>query len=167
MKNIWILTLLIISISFVIGGETIENIRSELDGEQIVILYDFPDAAKDKIYSVNITCSIDGADPMKLVSVTGDVGDNVKGGMDRKAVWDVLNDVDEIGSAEFFVSANLKAGQEADLAEKQVQKKNGSFRDKKWWKIAKWTGISAATLVVIVIIVDSMGGDDEGDDEDW
>ena len=91
------------------NAQTVENIRTQQDGEKINIYYQIANSNKDQLFRVSISCRINNKNKITLKTVNGDVGDNVKGGeKEYKAVWDVLKDVDELTNAEFFVRSELK-----------------------------------------------------------
>ena len=84
------------------------GIKVVQDGEKINIFYKIDGSKSDQLYTVTITCKMGGKEKFVLKSVTGDVGENIKGGKkEYKAVWDVLKDVDELTEAEFFVKPVL------------------------------------------------------------
>ena len=95
--------------SMFVKSQTVENIRTQQDGEKINIYYQIANSNKDQLFRVTISCRINNENKIILKTVTGEVGDNVKGGEEEyKAVWDVLKDVDELTNAEFFVRIELK-----------------------------------------------------------
>jgi len=57
---------------------------------------------------VTVLCSIDGGLRSELRSISGDIGENVIGGRsDYMILWDVLSDVSEVNSVDFFIKAEL------------------------------------------------------------
>ena len=102
MKKITII-LTILFYSLTIFSQTVENIRTELDGEKINIYYQINDTTKDQTYNVIIHCSVDDKKKIKLKSVTGDVGFVEYGKKEYKIVWDVLAEIDGLETAEFFI----------------------------------------------------------------
>ena len=91
-----------------IFGQTVENIRVEPDGESIKISYRIGGSTESQLYDVYLTCSMDGGSRFEPRSVIGDVGRNIRGGRSYYTViWDVFKDVEEVGSAEFFVRVVL------------------------------------------------------------
>lgn len=84
----------------------VTDIVAERDGDNINILYSIVDKDINAVYKVHISATIDGKAPIGLRSVSGDVGDNVRGGKARyKIVWEVLKEVNQIGTAEFSITA--------------------------------------------------------------
>lgn len=105
MKNFLLLTCLMVSGIYLFGQK---DIKVEQDGEKINIFYKIDGTKSEQLYSVTISCKMGGKEKIVLKNVTGDVGENIKGGKkEYKAVWDVLKDVDELTEAEFFVKAVL------------------------------------------------------------
>ncbi len=89
-------------------AQTVENIRVEQEGEKLIIHYRIGGSTAEQLYFVTLTCSVDGGTPFKPVSVIGDVGANIRGGKSYNTiVWDVFEDMEEIGSVEFFVKVDL------------------------------------------------------------
>ncbi|MEN8120268.1 MAG: hypothetical protein ABFS35_07975 [Bacteroidota bacterium] len=89
-------------------AQTVENIHTEQVGEKINIYYQIKNSGDDQIFHVTISCLINNSKKIILKSITGDVGDNIIGGKEGyKAIWDVLQDVDELTNAEFFVKIEL------------------------------------------------------------
>lgn len=89
-------------------AQTVENIRVEQEGEKLNIHYRIGGSTAGQLYFVTLTCSVDGGTPFEPVSVIGDVGANIRGGKSYNTiVWDVFDDMEEIGSVEFFVKVEL------------------------------------------------------------
>jgi hypothetical protein len=89
-------------------SQTVENIRVDTQGEEIRVTYRIGGSTESQLFNVTLSCSMDGGPRFEPASVMGDVGANIVGG---KAVytilWDVFEDVDEVGNAEFFVRVDL------------------------------------------------------------
>jgi hypothetical protein len=91
-----------------LSAQTVENIRVEQEGENLLIHYRIGASTADQLYDVKLTCTIDNGPVYEPKSVIGDVGKNIRGGKSfNTIVWDVFEDVDEIGSVEFFVEVVL------------------------------------------------------------
>lgn len=115
-------------------SQTVENISTKQVGDQIEVYYNIAGSNEKQTFLVTIMCAIDNKEKIVLKSITGDVGDNIEGGKSQyKATWDVLKDVEELNSAEFFVKIELKkedkkvTAQEPALNNKWVVGYNGSF----------------------------------------
>jgi len=76
-----------------INAQQIQNIRFEQEGKKINIYYDLIGEAVD-VYNVEIYCSYDGGNTWgkPLKHVTGDTGENIKSGINKFIIWDVLVD---------------------------------------------------------------------------
>ena len=117
------LLLLILSVSLanLLSAQTVENIRVEQDGENLNIHYRIGGSTSEQLYFVTLTCSIDGGPVFEPKSVIGDVGANIRGGKSfNTVVWDVFEDVDEVGSVEFFVKVDLTKDESVREAVKQT-----------------------------------------------
>jgi len=94
--------------SIISNAQTVEQIRVEQDGDNLKVHYRIGGSTADQLYFVTLTCSIDGGPEFEPRSVMGDVGANIRGGKSfNTVVWDVFEDVEEIGSVEFFVKVDL------------------------------------------------------------
>ena len=126
MKNLF--TLLLVFFTVQSFAQTVENIRVEQDGENLKIHYRIGGSTAKELYFVTLHCSIDGAAPFEPKSVIGDVGANIRGGKSfNTIVWDVFEDVEEIGSVEFFVKVDLTSVDGApvpSLSQPQVASEN-------------------------------------------
>lgn len=90
-------------------AQTVENIRTEQDGEKINIYYQIANTNNKQLFRVTISCLVNESNRITLKSITGDVGDFVIGGKNEyKVIWDVLKDVDELTNAKFFVKIEIK-----------------------------------------------------------
>lgn len=120
-------------IAFLIGifslisqAQTVQDIRVEQEGSDkgvnLVVYYKIANSNNKQLFDVTISCLVNNAEKKKLQFVTGDVGSNIPGGkQEYKVVWDVLKEVDELTSAEFFVDIVLKkAPDNKPVANKQV-----------------------------------------------
>lgn len=106
--------LLLLSLLFIAMAarlQTVENIRGEQKGDKIHIHYNITGADENQYFRVIVSGRINDGPKKKLESVTEDVGKGVKGGKDEYvAVWDVLEDVNELNSADFFVRIEVLKG---------------------------------------------------------
>jgi len=101
MKKIIFSGILICSCFFSFA-QTLENVFSEQDGDKIIIYYTISDAKPGQTFDISVSCSTENK-RFVLKSVSGDVGPNITPGANKKIIWDVLKDVDQLGSAKFFV----------------------------------------------------------------
>jgi hypothetical protein len=89
-------------------AQTVENIRVEQEGDNILVHYRIGGSSEAQVYSVKLDCSVDGGSKFEPATVIGDVGENIRGGKSNYTItWDVFEDLDGIGEAEFFVSVEL------------------------------------------------------------
>lgn len=89
-------------------AQTVENIRVEQDGENILVHYRIGGSTDAQTFKVDLSCSIDGGMQFEPITVIGDVGENIRGGKSNYTItWDVFEDLDEIGEVEFFVKVDL------------------------------------------------------------
>lgn len=89
-------------------AQTVENIRVDQDGENILVHYRIGGSTDMQTFEVLLSCSIDGGRRFDPISVIGDVGENIRGGKSNYTItWDVFEDLEEIGEVEFFVTVNL------------------------------------------------------------
>jgi len=114
-KRSVILTLFVLSMVILIPGissawEEVENVRMEQVGDDVHIYYDLRGDA-DK-YNVTVRGSSDGGRnyrlPMKTVS--GDVGNDVLPGSNKKIIWKALKDAEELEGDEFVFEVEAVSG---------------------------------------------------------
>ena len=91
-----------------IFSQSVENVRFEQQGDQIMIYYDLITDDTKGNYSVNAYYTLDyGNTFLPLKSVTGDAGRNISTGKQKKIVWNVLDDVYELtGEIKFKITAS-------------------------------------------------------------
>lgn len=95
-----------------VSAQTVENVQVEQNGEKLNINYRIGGSTSEQVYFVTLTCSIDGGPVFEPKSVIGDVGANIRGGKSfNTVIWNVFNDVDEVGDVEFFVKVDLISGE--------------------------------------------------------
>ena len=99
-------------ISYLSFSQTVENIRVEAEGDNIKINYRIGGSTDAQLYTVVLSCSMDGGPRFEPSAVIGDVGQNIRGGRSYYTViWDVFEDLDEVGEVEFFVKLVLTSDQ--------------------------------------------------------
>jgi hypothetical protein len=107
MKKLSLLVALL-GISYLSISQTVENIRVQPEDDKIRITYRIGGSTQFQTYNVELTCSMDGGPRFEPRSVEGDVGENITGGKSiYMVIWDVFEDVDEVGYAEFFVKVDM------------------------------------------------------------
>jgi hypothetical protein len=108
MRRIAASFLFLISLFPIINSQTVDSIRLEQSGDLIKVHYKILNSNPNQIFRVSVLCSINGGLKSQLNSLSGDFGENVIGGRgDYLILWDVLKDVEELTSAEFFIKAEL------------------------------------------------------------
>lgn len=91
--------------------QSVQNVRFNQAGEKVVILYDLNDiTGTKKSCSVKVFYTLDdGKTYIPVESAYGDVGNNINPGKDKRVIWNVLNDTDELtGEIKFKVTASRK-----------------------------------------------------------
>jgi hypothetical protein len=117
----FILIFLFIFSSVFSYSQKIENVSFKQDGDKIIVTYDLVNGTVSKYFEVSIEMSSDGgsnfSDIMKTVS--GDAGENIQPGKNKKITWDVLKDVKELNGNNFVfkVSATGTGSTETVKAE--------------------------------------------------
>lgn len=100
-------------------AQRIENVHPEIIEDKIHIYYDLIDIAADQPVIVRVFISTDGGktygEPLK--SVTGDVGIVVGSGENKRIVWNVFEEVDEL------ISENVKFMIKADLLQSDKERR--------------------------------------------
>jgi len=88
--------------------QTVDSVRAERIGNLVKIKYILLNSNPDQHFTIKVYCSINGGLRFEPESLSGDIGENITGGRSEYIViWDVLKDVEELTSAEFFVRAKL------------------------------------------------------------
>lgn len=97
-----------LSLSYFAQSQTVEGIQVKSVDEKIVINYRIGGSTIYHMYNITLTCSIDGGPRFEPKSVIGDVGRNIAGGKSYYTIeWDVFQDLDEVGNAEFFIKVDM------------------------------------------------------------
>ena len=97
MKKFTLLTAFLAFIIIAVNAQTITNVRFEQLGKLIDVYYDL-EANESKTYTVTMFCSKDGGKTwgLPIKKGSGDVGDNVKPGTNKKVTWDVLKEQEKL-----------------------------------------------------------------------
>lgn len=89
-------------------SQTVENIRVKSENDLIVITYRIGGSTIYQKYNVTLTCSMDGGPRFEPKTLEGDFGRGIAGGKSINTIyWDVFQDLDEVGNAEFFIKVDL------------------------------------------------------------
>jgi len=102
MKHILLSCLFLISLGTFGQSATIKKI--ELNGEKIIVYYDLDDNNPNNEYQMNLYASKDKFSA-PLTKVKGDVGSDVKPGLDRKIEWNLIQ---EYGSYKGKISLEIR-----------------------------------------------------------
>lgn len=88
--------------------QSVENVRFEQQGDQIIILYDLNADDHKGNFSVDAYYTLDhGKNYIILKTVSGDAGTGIIAGKGKRIVWNVLDDVYELtGEIKFKVTAS-------------------------------------------------------------
>jgi len=144
MKQLFLLLACFI-FSLGVTAQTIENIRVEPDGENILVHYRIGGSTDAQTFKVYLNCSVDGGKKFAPKTVIGDVGENIRGGKSNYTIiWDVFEDMDEIGEAEFFVSFDLTSDLTKDLV--QTDRAHRSLVEKENTGIDVFLAYTGSTL---------------------
>lgn len=107
MKKTLVSILLMVSF-FALRAQKVDSIRVEQTGDLVKVHYKILNSNPNQVFRVSVFCSINGGLRSVPNSLSGDFGENVIGGRASYMVlWDVLKDIDELRSAEFFIKAEL------------------------------------------------------------
>jgi len=108
MKKVLLLFSLILLSSYFVVGQRVDSIKIEQSGDFVKIHYKILESNQNQIFRVTALCSIDGGLKSQMNTLVGDFGENITGGReDYMIIWDVLKDISELKSAEFFIKAEL------------------------------------------------------------
>ncbi|MBA7529429.1 Hercynine oxygenase [subsurface metagenome] len=77
-----------------LDAQQVTNIRAEQEGKKNIIYYDLTGAKQGRKFNISVYCSTGGDRNfgMAIKSVSCDVGKNVTAGYNKKIIWDVLKD---------------------------------------------------------------------------
>jgi len=107
MKQLFLIIILIFLVIVLAKAQSINNIRFEQPEKQVKIYYDLSGKA-GSTWNIYIYCSQDGGIiwSKPLLKLTGDFGDNIIPGTNKKVTWDVLDEREELeGEVSFKVVA--------------------------------------------------------------
>jgi len=123
MKRILIPFIIFFASMHCVLSQKVDNIIVEQSGDFVKIRYQILNSNPNQVFRVKVLFSTSGLNT-EIRSATGDMGDHVVGGKPEYwVVWDVLKDVEELGSVEFLVRAELLA----DNTPEEKKKKKGLF----------------------------------------
>lgn len=127
MKRVLIILSLYLFFSGHLAAQKIDSIKVEQSGDFIKIHYKILDSNPNQVFRVSALCSIDGGLKSQMNSIVGDFGENIIGGRaDYMIIWDVLKDIPELKSAEFFIKAELV--KDLSVKPEELRGANGLFK---------------------------------------
>jgi uncharacterized protein (TIGR02145 family) len=135
MKNLFVL-IVIFSFSSVLSSQQIANVSAVQQDSKISVYYDITGAAPNQLFNIKLYCSTDGGNSwgQPLRSVSQDVGTGIAAGYNKKVVWDVLSEVNELKGD------NVKFEIRATFQSKIADSQSGMFvdnRDNQQYKYIK------------------------------
>ena len=91
-------------------SQKVGNIRVEQVNDQIHVFYDLSEVDENRILKIEIFVSNNGGSTYEItpVSIFGDIGIGVNQGINKKIVWDVLNDFEELTGTDFRFKVSAK-----------------------------------------------------------
>lgn len=103
-KSLILYILLFLLSSYNLLSQEIDNVRASVEGTTIEIRYDIINARINHIFNIEVYYSIDNGNSFigPLRHVTGDVGDDITAGDNKKIIWDVFKEVDELNEHVIF-----------------------------------------------------------------
>ena len=108
MKKIILLVLVFTLFFHQTNAQNVDSIRVEQAGDFVKVFYKITGSNSNQTFRVSMLASINNGLRSELKNVSGDIGENIVGGKNEYwIIWDVLKDVDELNSVEFFVKAEL------------------------------------------------------------
>lgn len=122
MKSRIMLPCIFIIIALIVKGQTVTNLHFEQTGKKIEVYYGIIGIG-DESFQVKLYCSLDGGKTWgsPLNYVTGDIGENIRSGSNKKIIWDVLKEKDQlVGKIKFKVEALHKITIEEEVAEADI-----------------------------------------------
>lgn len=99
-------SLLLTILSFTASAQKADSVRVEQAGDFVKVFYKINGSNPNQTFRISLLASINGGLRSELRSVSGDIGENIVGGKSEYWIlWDVLKDVEELTSVEFFIKS--------------------------------------------------------------
>jgi hypothetical protein len=125
MKKLLLTITIIFGFISILNSQKVDSIKVEQAGDFIKIRYKIVNSSMGQMYRVKIQFTINGGLRQEPRTISGDVGEQVAGGKSEYwALWDVLKDIDELKSVEFYVIAELVNKSPVLSSDKTSSKKN-------------------------------------------
>ncbi|MFW5657322.1 MAG: hypothetical protein ACOC0C_06860 [Bacteroidota bacterium] len=100
MRRTILISLILLTSIVSVEAQRVENVRVTAEDGKVVVLYDLNKYSERYLYDVEIY--FQSTTKITPFALSGDVGEQVLGGNERKIVWDLYQDIDGL-------SGNLKA----------------------------------------------------------
>lgn len=132
--HIFIFLMLCIPVVF---SQKITNVRATQEGNKISVYYDLNEAFENQLFDIKLYCSTDNGTTWgyPLQSVSNDVGTGISSGVNKKIIWDVLSEKNELKSN------NVKFEIRATFSPKIAESVSGIFTDPRDNQQYKWIKI--------------------------
>lgn len=96
-KRIWVF-ISALCISLNVFSQKIENVRADVNGDQMIITYDLIGAAEGQEFRIQMYSSNNNF-TVPLLRVTGDIGNRIPAGLQRRVVWMAKEELKEYKGA--------------------------------------------------------------------
>lgn len=123
---------------------TITKPRVEIFEDNLIINYDILNAKTSDFYKVWIEVTDSDGNKINAVSVTGDVGMEIKGGADKRIVWNMIND-------KIYIDKEITIEVKAEKSTKEVKLKETEERT------MNMTDISKVNMVITSLPLPGLG----------
>jgi hypothetical protein len=119
-------------------AQQITNIRVTQEVDNVVIIYDLTGVQPSETFNIEVTVSDNSGQSFLIIpkSLSGDLKD-VTQGNNRKIIWNVLYDREELTGDEFVFKLNAKSNNK----ESNFSANSGTFIDSRDGEIYKWVQI--------------------------
>lgn len=84
-------------------AQRVENVHAKQSGDRIYIYYDLVHPSCNDKFDVAVLASVNDGSRKKLSSVSGDVGDDILPGKQKRIKWEVLDEVDNLNTVRFYI----------------------------------------------------------------
>jgi uncharacterized protein (TIGR02145 family) len=132
-RKVYLILLFVFVQATVLFAQQIKNVRVTQDGDNVVIVYDLTGGQSGQSYDIEVLVSGNRGQSFQIVpqALKGQLKE-VLPGVNRKIVWDVLQDRDELAGDDFVFRLTVKD----DLSDN-----SGTFTDERDGEVYKWVKI--------------------------
>jgi len=130
MKKLVSLLLVLFQITLALAQDfQIKNVKATQQNNQVIVQYDLDCNSKESVFEISVFYSDDLGTSFSspLTYVSGDVGSNIKSGIAKKIIWDVLKEKDELAGDLVFKVRGKEIKKGKDLIENFVYVEGGTF----------------------------------------